>query len=104
MDRGRSGGAGVLHPRRALEAQSRFALHHERGRELLALEAGIDLADEHLVDVRRGNAGVRQRRADHLSDQRLHIDAILPPERRVAPADDACGHGSELLGMDGFGR
>src|SRR5262249_52882207 len=100
MDGGRASGAGVLDAGRALEAQGGFALHDERGREFLALEAGVDLPDEDLVDVGGGDAGVAQGRADPPADQRLRIGALVLAEGCVAPADDAGGHGGDSLRMD----
>ena len=61
MDRGRTGGAGVLDAQRALEAQVRRRLQHQRGGEILRRKAGVEVAEHDLVDVVGANAGVGQR-------------------------------------------
>src|SRR5262249_50820102 len=62
-------------------------------------EAGVEMADEDLVDIRGRDAGIGQRRCRRAHDQRFDVLALEPAERRMAPADDAGGHdGSSCSG------
>ena len=61
MHRGGTGGAGVLDPGRALEAQVGRGLQHQRGGEILRRKAGIEVAEHDLVDVGRRDPGIGQR-------------------------------------------
>ena len=47
----RTGRAGVLNARGRLEAQFGVGLQHQRGREILRREAGIEMPEHDLVDV-----------------------------------------------------
>ena len=71
MHRRRAGGAGVLHPRRALEAQVGRGLQHQRGGEILRREAGVEMAEHDLVHVGGRDAGVGQRVGRDPHDQAL---------------------------------
>ena len=93
MDRGRAGGAGVLDPRRRGEAQIAARLQHQRGREVLLHEAGIELAEINGVDVTRLDAGVGQRLGGDVGNHGLDIQILVLRELQVVPADDAGGHG-----------
>ena len=75
MHRGGAGGAGVLDPGGALEAQIGRGLQHQRSGEILRRKAGIEMAEHDLVDVlgrdrrhrqaprsRRGRSGSRRSR------------------------------------------
>ena len=92
MDRGRTGGAGVLDPRRRLEAKAGIGLEHQRGREFLANKAAIHRAEIDRVDVGRADTGISERRLGHLDDQRLDVAAFMLAEFAVRPADDAPAH------------
>ena len=80
----RAGGAGILDPRGALEAQLGRGLQHQRGGEVLRREAGVEMAEHDLVDVAGGDAGVRQRRGRDPHDQALDGLAFEPAEGGVA--------------------
>ena len=92
MHGGGTGGAGVLDPRRGLEAQVGRGLQHQRSGKILRREAGIEVAEHDLVDVARRNAGIGQRVVGHAHDQALDGLAGKLAEGRVGPADDAGGH------------
>ncbi len=92
IDRGRAGGAGILDPRRALEAQRRIELQHQRGGKFLAREAAIEGAEINLVDVGGRDAGILQRVARDADDERFDILALELAEFRMGPSDDAGGH------------
>ena len=89
---GRTGRAGVLHPQRALEAQIRRGLQHQRGGEILRREARVEVAEHDLVDVLGLDAGVGQRAVGDPHDQALHRLAVEPAEGRMGPAHDAARH------------
>ena len=93
MHGGRAGGAGVLDPHRALEAQFRRGLQHQRGGEILRREAGVEVAEHDLVDIARPDPGVGQRLARDPHDQALDGFAFEPAELGMGPSDDASGHG-----------
>ena len=97
MHRGRAGGAGVLDPGRALEAQLGGGLEHQRGGEILGREAAIEMAQHDFVDVLRLDPGVGERLLGDPHDQALDRFAFELAERRVGPANDAGGHDG-LLG------
>ena len=92
MDRRRAGGAGVLDPGGALEPQFRQMLQHQRAGEILAREAGIEMAEHDLVDIPGMQAGIGDGGARHLADQGFHILAVMAAEGRMSPAHDASGH------------
>src|SRR5262249_44459401 len=94
VDRRRARGAGVLDPRRRLEAEPGVGLEDQRGRKLLAHETRIHGADEDLVDLRGLEPRVMDRLARDLRDQRLDILVLVLAELAVGPADDAGGHGA----------
>ena len=101
MHRRRTGGAGVLDPRRRLEAQLRIGLQHQRGREILRREAGVEMAEHDLVDVCGGNAGIGQRIGRDLDHEALDGFGVELAEWRVRPSDDAGCHGrSPCFGSD----
>ena len=59
MDGGRSGGAGILNPRCALEAQVRRGFQHQGRGKILRREAGVKVSEQNLVDVgSRDGSGV----------------------------------------------
>ena len=93
MHRRRSGGAGVLDPRRRLEAQLRIGLQHQRGGKILRREAGVEMPEHDLVDIGGGNAGVRQRFVGDADHEALDGLGIELAERRMRPSDDAGCHG-----------
>ena len=92
MHGGRSRGAGVFHPRRRLEAKRRIGLQDERSREILRRKAGIEMPEHNLVDIARGDAGVRQRFVRDLDDKTLDGLGVEFPEGRVRPPDNAGCH------------
>src|SRR6185369_7434740 len=92
MDRRTPRGAGILHPRRRLEAQPRRCLQRERGREILFGEAGVEMADEDAVDIFGLDPGIGERRVDDLQHQGLDVLALMLAEGRMGPADDAACH------------
>ena len=92
MDRGRAGGAGVLDPRRRLEAKRGIGLKHQRGGKLLANKAAVHRAEIDRVDVGCADPGIGQGRLRHLDDQRLDVPALVLAEFAVRPADDAPAH------------
>ena len=102
MHGGRAGGAGILDPRRALEAQIGRSLQHQRGGEILRREAGVEVAEQDLVDVAGRDAGIGERFGRHLDDQAFDGFAVKLAERRMRPADDAGGHDRSLRRI--FGR
>jgi hypothetical protein len=51
VHRRRTGGAGVFDARGRLEAQFGVCLQHQRGREILRREAGVEMPEHDLVDV-----------------------------------------------------
>src|SRR5712691_8033964 len=93
VHRGRAGGAGILDPARALEAQIGRSLQHQRGGKILRREAGVEMAEHDLVDVARLDPGIGQRLARDPDDQALDRLAFEAPELRVRPAHDASRHG-----------
>ena len=98
MHRGRSRGAGVLHPRRRLEAQLRIGLQHQRGGKILRREAGVEMPEHDLVDVGGRDAGIGQRFVRHPDHEALDRLGVEFPERRMRPSDDAgCHGGSPVL-------
>ena len=97
-----TGGAGVLHPQRALEAQVRRGLQHQRGGEILRREARVEVAEHDLVDVRGLDPGVGQRAVGDPHDQALDRLAVEPAEGRMRPAHDAARH--DRLHLPKFGR
>ena len=97
MHGGRAGGAGILDPGGALEAQIGRGLQHQRGGEILRREAGVEMAEHDLVDVAGGDAGVRQRRARDPHDQAFDRLPFEPAERGMSPSDDAGSHDDLLL-------
>ena len=102
MHGGRTGGAGVLDPRRALEAQIGRGLQHQRSGKILRREAGIEMAEHDLVDVACRNCGIRERVVRHAHDQALDGFAGKLAEGRVGPADDTGGHDRSLPGLAEF--
>ena len=100
MHGGRTGGAGILHPRRALEAQIGRSLQHQRGGEILRREAGIEMAEHDLVDVLGRDAGVGQRLARDPHNQAFDSLTGELAERRMGPSDDAGGHDRSLIARD----
>ena len=61
MHGGRAGGAGILDPGRALEAQIGRGLQHQRGGEILRREAGVEMAEHDLVHIGGRDAGIGER-------------------------------------------
>ena len=100
VDRRRSGGAGVFHPGRRLEAQIVVRLEDQRGRKFLAHEAPIAVSDIDLVDVGGRDPRILQRAQRDLGDQRFEVAVFMLAEFRVGPAHDACGH-AEIPGFEG---
>ena len=96
MDRRRTGRAGVLHPRCALEAQVGRGLENQRGGKILLREAGVEVPEDDLVHIGRRNASIRDRIRGNTYDQALNRLGIEPPERRMRPSHDAAGHGGLL--------
>ena len=97
MHRGRTRGAGILDPARALEAQIGRGLKHQRGGEILRREPGVEMAEHDLVDVGGGNPGVRERLLRDPYDQALDRLALKSAEGGMGPANDASSHGVLLL-------
>ena len=97
-DRGRAGRAGILDPRRRLEAQPVVGLQHQACGEILRREAGIEMAEHDLVDLVRADAGMLERVVGDLDDQRFQRLAFELAEARMRPSDDACGH-DDLLSL-----
>src|SRR5262249_5881771 len=93
VHRGRAGGASVLDPARALEAQIGRSLQHQRGGKILRREAGVEMAEYDLVDVARLDPCIGQRLARDPHDQALDRLVFEAPELRVRPAHDASRHG-----------
>ena len=89
----RSGGAGILDPRRRLEAQLRIGLQHQRGGKILRREAGVEMPEHDLVDIASRNAGIGQRLVRNPDHQALDGFGIEFSERRMRPSDDAGCHG-----------
>ena len=94
MHGGRTGGAGILDPRRALETQIGRGLQHQRGGEILRRKAGVEMAEHDLVDVLGGDPGIGQRLAGDPHDQAFDALAIKLTEGGMGPTDNACGHRS----------
>src|SRR6516165_6029401 len=92
MDRRRAGGAGILDPRRRLEAKAGVGLKSQGGREFLAHEAAVHRTKIDRVDIGGGDAGIGQGRVRHLDDQRLDVPALVLAEFAVRPTDDASAH------------
>ena len=97
MHGGRAGGAGILDPARALEAQIGRGLQHQRGGEVLRREAGVEMTEHDLVDVAGGDAGIGQRLLRDPHDQALDRLAFEAAERGMGPAHDASSHGGLLF-------
>ena len=97
MDRRRAGGAGVLDPRRRLEAKAGIGLEHERGRKLLADKPAVHRAEIDRVDIGRRDPGIGQGGLRDLDDQLLDVFAFVLAEFAVRPADDAPAHDRALL-------
>jgi hypothetical protein len=76
MHRGRAGGAGVLDPARALEAQVGRGLEHQRGSEILRRKPGVEMAEHDFVDIGGGNAGIGERIPGDPYDQALNRLAL----------------------------
>ncbi len=94
MDRRRTGGAGVFHARRGLEAQRLGRLENQRGREILLHEAAAEMTDINLVDVTRRHVRVGHGLNRDFGDQRFEVEPLALAEFPVRPADDASRHGS----------
>src|SRR5260370_7396659 len=58
MDGRRSGCARVLDPGGRLETQIGRSLEHQGGGEILRREAGVGVAEQDLINIRRRNAGI----------------------------------------------
>ncbi len=105
---GRTGRAGILHPRRALEAQIGRRLQYQRRGKILRRKAGVEVAEHDFVHIARLDAGVRQRFARHLDDQAFDGLAAELAERRMCPTHDAGGHAGSLFSpgrpVANFGR
>ena len=84
MDGGRAGGAGVLDPRRRLEAQGGIGLQHQRAGEVLGHEAAVEMAEPDLVDVGRGDAGIGDGGGRGLDDQGLDGATLVLAEGEMA--------------------
>jgi len=93
---GGTGGAGVLDPARALEAQVGRGLQHQRGGEILGREARVEMTEHDFVHVGGRNPRVGQRFARDAHNQALDRFSLEAAERRVRPADDASSHGNLL--------
>ncbi len=93
MHRGGTGGAGVLHPCRRLEAQRGISLQHQRSGKILRREAGVEMPEHDFIDVAGGNAGIGQRLGRDLHHEALDGFGVEFSERRVRPSDDAGCHG-----------
>ena len=102
MHGGRTGGAGVLDPGRALEAQIGRGLQHQRGGKILCRKAGVEMPEHDLVDVLGRDAGIGQRLAGHPHDQAFDALTAELSEGGMGPADDTGGHRS--LPLPNFGR
>ena len=92
MDRRRTGRAGILDPRRALEAQIGRGLQNQRGGKILLREACVEVPEDDLVHIGGRDAGIRNRIRSNPYDQALDRLGIEPPERRMRPSHDAAGH------------
>ena len=63
--------------------------HRRQGcREVLADEAGIEVADKDAVDVLGLEAGAVECGLDRVPDHLLQVQLVEFPEGRVAPSDD----------------
>src|SRR5437764_866769 len=69
-----------------------MGLQRQRGVELLAHEAAVHVADVDHIDVLRLDAGMGDRLARRLDDQRFRGLAVELAEFAVGPTDDAGGH------------
>jgi hypothetical protein len=87
-----TGGAGVLDPGRALEAQIGRGLQHQRRGEILRREARVEMAEHDLVDFARPNAGIRQRLVRDPHNQAFDGLALKLAKAGVGPPNDAGGH------------
>ena len=74
-------------------AQMRIGLQHQRSREILRREAGVEMAEHDLVDISGRNAGVRHRLVGDLGDKAFHGLGVKLSEGRMRPSDDAGCHG-----------
>ena len=89
MHGGRTGGAGVFHARRALEAQIGRGLQHQRGGKILRRKAGVEMPEHDLVDVFGGDTGVGQRLAGDPHDQAFDGFTAEFTEGSMGPPDNA---------------
>jgi hypothetical protein len=96
MHGGGAGRAGVLDARRRLEAELVVRLEHDRGREILRREAGVEMAEQDLVDLLGADAGMVERLIRDPDDQAFDGLVVELAEFAVSPADDAGGHGGVL--------
>ena len=94
----RTGGAGILHPGRALEAQVRCRLQHQGGGKILGREPGIEMAEQDIVDVSGRYSRIGQCIGCHPYDQALNRVAVAAAERRMRPSNNAGGHRDLLIG------
>src|SRR5262249_11107162 len=90
MDRGRSGGTGVLYPGRGLESQVRMRVEREGRREGLLLEAA-KVAHIDGLDILEGNAGMRDGFLAGAGNQRFEAFILELAEPGMRPANDR-GH------------
>jgi len=92
VDRRRSGRAGVLHPRRRLEAKVRVGLEDESGGEILRRETGVEMPQNNLVDVLCLKAGIGDGLIGDAGDQRFDGFIAQSAERRMGPTHNRCSH------------
>ena len=90
---GRPRGAGVLDAGGGLEAQMRIGLQHQRSREILRREAGVEMAEHDLVDIAGRDAGIGQRLVGDLDHEAFDGLGVELSEGRMRPSNDAGSHG-----------
>ncbi len=95
MHGGRTGGAGVFHPGRRLEAQMRIGIQRKGGGKALLFEAA-EIAHIDGIDVGEVEAGVLDRLARGPGDEVLQFHVLQLAELRMRPTDDR-GHHFNLL-------
>jgi hypothetical protein len=85
VDRGRAGGAGILHPGRPLEAQVRRGLQDQRSGKVLGREPGIEMPQQDFIDLTGGDAGIGQRAGRGTDDQASTDSVSSRPNRWAQP-------------------
>ena len=92
VDRRRSGGAGILDPRRRFETKRIIGLQHKRSREILLHESAAEMPHQDLVDVGRCEPCVGDGLHRHLTDEGFEIEPLALAEFSVRPTNDTGCH------------